>query len=200
MSGKPERLTVLPLADQAVMPWRNGGGSTREVARAPAEGADFAWRVSVARIEADGPFSLFPGIDRTLWLLTGAGMDLVIDGTTVALRSPLASCAFPGEAVVHARLVGGPTEDLNVMVRRAGTKTRTEIVPLTTDELRVWTTDGAGSDLIVALTGEVSAQSPAGTRVVLRAGDALRLEDASGLRRWILRGVSRGAALVLTFA
>lgn len=200
MSGKPERLTVLPLADQAVMPWRNGGGSTREVARAPAEGADFAWRVSVARIEADGPFSLFPGIDRTLWLLAGAGMDLVIDGTTVSLRSRFASCAFPGEAVVHARLVGGPTEDLNVMVQRAGTRALTEIVSLATDELRVCTTEGAGSDLIVALTGELSAQSPAGTRVVLRAGDALRLDDASGLRRWILRGVSRGAALVLTFA
>ncbi len=200
MSEKPERLTVLPLADQAVMPWRNGGGSTREVARAPAEGADFAWRVSVARIEADGPFSLFPGIDRTLWLLAGAGMDLVIDGTTVSLRSRFASCAFPGEAVVHARLVGGPTEDLNVMVQRAGTRALTEIVSLATDELRVCTTEGAGSDLIVALTGELSAQSPAGTRVVLRAGDALRLDDASGLRRWILRGVSRGAALVLTFA
>ena len=57
------------------MPWKNGGGETTEIAVSP-EGAgldDFDWRVSMARVESSGPFSLFAGIDRTLAILEGEG-------------------------------------------------------------------------------------------------------------------------------
>ncbi len=100
------------------MPWKNGGGSTRELARHPAHQPDdgtFDWRLSVADVAADGPFSSFPGLDRILVLLSGNGMALSGVGT---LRAPLDRCEFPGETPVHAVLLDGPTRDLNLMWRR----------------------------------------------------------------------------------
>ena len=61
-------MRILRAPDYRVMPWKNGGGTTTEVAVSP-EGAGldhFDWRISMARVEQDGPFSTFPGIDRTL--------------------------------------------------------------------------------------------------------------------------------------
>jgi uncharacterized protein len=104
-------------ADAVAMPWKNGGGSTLEYVREPAEG-EFSWRLSVAQVQADGPFSTFTDVDRILVLLTGAGMDLDVDGSVVALRAPFGHHRFAGEAAVHASLVDGPTTDLNLMCRR----------------------------------------------------------------------------------
>lgn len=112
-------MRVLRAADRAATPWKNGGGVTREVAAWP-PGADldaFDWRVSLADVAADGPFSAFPGVDRVLTLIAGDGLALEIEGRTVRLE-PGAPFAFPGEAAVAARLAAGPIRDLNVMVRR----------------------------------------------------------------------------------
>src|SRR5215467_2608211 len=60
--------------------WKNGGGSTTEIAVAP-PGASldhFDWRVSMARVASDGPFSEFSGIDRTLAVVAGGGLFLTI--------------------------------------------------------------------------------------------------------------------------
>ncbi len=107
---------VLRHRDRVAGPWANGGGITYEVMRSPQGGADFDWRVSIAEIANDGPFSLYPEVDRVLILLRGA-MDLVIDGVSrkVPRFSPI---AFAGESDVEARLSQGPTMDLNVMTRR----------------------------------------------------------------------------------
>ena len=98
--GDPAQLTWIRRHEQRVVPWRNGGGSTRQVAIAPPDGGlgtGFAWRVSVAGVAADGPFSALPGIDRSLWLLRGAGMDLDLDGELVRLDRPLQRLDFAGE-------------------------------------------------------------------------------------------------------
>ena len=100
--------------------WKNGGGTTAEVAVHP-PGADldtFDWRLSMADVASDGPFSPFPGIDRTLTLIEGRGLDLVIDGTVrrLAIDTPIIS--FAGESATTGRLVEGPVRDLNVMTRR----------------------------------------------------------------------------------
>ncbi|MBM7325185.1 HutD family protein, partial [Agrobacterium sp. S2] len=49
------------------MPWKNGGGVTTEIIVHPAKAsmADFDWRISMANVAQDGPFSIFPGVDRT---------------------------------------------------------------------------------------------------------------------------------------
>ena len=103
------------------MPWKNGGGVTRELACFPpgASFDDFTWRVSIADVHASGPFSSFPGIDRVIALLDGDGMRLdFADGKVHALTEPLAPFAFAGEAQLHAELVGAPSRDFNLMLRR----------------------------------------------------------------------------------
>lgn len=112
---------VVRAREQPVMPWANGGGATRQVAIDPPHGslaAGFRWRVSRARVASDGPFSLLPGVDRSLWLWSGAGMRLDVAGTEVVLARPLQRFDFAGETAVHATLRDGPCEDFNVMVAR----------------------------------------------------------------------------------
>lgn len=102
-------------------PWRNGQGITRELAvMPPGAGADdFLWRVSLADVVGAAPFSRFPGVDRTIVLLDGAGFRMTLDGAQVhELTAPCAPFAFPGEAEVAVALAGGPTRDFNLMLRR----------------------------------------------------------------------------------
>jgi environmental stress-induced protein Ves len=110
---------LIPFAGLAPVPWKNGGGSTTEIAVFPAE-ADidgFDWRVSLATIAADGPFSVFPGVERTLVLVDGHGMTLDIDGAPTMLTKTEPVAAFDGEAQVQAKLNRGPSTDFNVMTR-----------------------------------------------------------------------------------
>lgn len=103
------------------MAWKNGQGLTEEVAAFP-EGSDtdsFDWRLSIAHVGADGPFSVFAGIDRTIALLDGAGLALDLPGgRTVELTPDGAPFAFSGDWEISSRNLGGPTIDLNIMTRR----------------------------------------------------------------------------------
>jgi environmental stress-induced protein Ves len=116
-------MTVLiPFAGLSAVPWKNGGGSTTQIAIEPPDAGfdDFDWRVSLATIAEDGEFSDFPGVDRTLALVEGAGATLDIDGEDQVLLcadEPVAT--FAGESRVLARLSHGATTDFNVMTRRA---------------------------------------------------------------------------------
>ncbi|MGX1787860.1 HutD/Ves family protein [Bosea sp. NPDC055332] len=114
-------MRIIRAADCLVMPWKNGGGTTTEIAVAP-EGAslnDFDWRISMAHVGQDGPFSSFPGIDRTLSVLTGAGITLAFgDGERVKLDRTSAPYPFAADRAVDGLLTSGPIDDLNVMSRR----------------------------------------------------------------------------------
>jgi uncharacterized protein len=102
------------------MPWKNGGGMTTEIATHP-DGAGlaiFAWRISVADVDRDGAFSRFPGIDRTILLLDGAGMRLTGGARTVDLRPASEPYSFSGDDDVDCALVAGPVRDFNAMFRR----------------------------------------------------------------------------------
>jgi environmental stress-induced protein Ves len=111
-------LTLLRHDQHRRMPWRNGGGVTAEVARSPEGGsdADFDWRISFAEVSQSGPFSAFPGVDRTILLVSGPGMLLEFPDRSHALR-PHEPFRFDGEEAVHCT-ISGPTRDLNVMTRR----------------------------------------------------------------------------------
>lgn len=120
MSAPPGPVEVLRAAERAPVPWKNGGGLTREVAVHP-PGSDltgFDWRVSIAEVTAGGPFSLFPGIDRRLAVLSGR-LALTIDGRAPLTLAPeSAAVAFPGDVPAASEPQGGPVTDLNVMTRR----------------------------------------------------------------------------------
>ncbi|RAK58463.1 HutD family protein [Phenylobacterium hankyongense] len=120
-------LTVLAAADRQAAPWKNGGGVTREIAVYP-PGADletFEWRASTALVAADGPFSFFGGVERTLAVLEGDGLELRIDGASpVRLGPDHDPITFPGDVAAAASLVGGPVTDLNIMTRRGAWSAR----------------------------------------------------------------------------
>lgn len=74
---------IIPFEVLHAAPWRNGGGRTVEIASGPAgSNGAWSWRISVASIDAAGPFSAFPGLGRILTLVEGDRMDLAIDGET----------------------------------------------------------------------------------------------------------------------
>lgn len=134
-------MRILRAADYRRMPWKNGGGETTEIAVWPENAGldDFGWRVSMARVERDGPFSAFPGIDRTLAILQGNGLRLAVAGQpAIELDGVAAPYSFPADQPTDSTLMGGPVTDLNVMtrrgsfehaVRRIEISGRTEIAP-----------------------------------------------------------------------
>ena len=111
-------------------PWKNGGGLTEEIAAHP-EGASldgFDWRVSVAAVERDGPFSRFPGVDRTITLIGGAGMRLSGADRDVELRTLFEPYVFDGDDAVDCTLVSGAVSDFNAMFRRKRARGRVTVV------------------------------------------------------------------------
>jgi environmental stress-induced protein Ves len=102
-------------------PWKNGGGSTREIVCRP-EGAGmdgFDWRVSIATIAQAGPFSAFPGVDRVIMLLDGDGVHLQsASGIDHRLDQAHAPFAFSGDVALDCTVLGGTSTDFNVMTRR----------------------------------------------------------------------------------
>lgn len=100
-------------ADYRAMPWANGRGTTLELLRAEAAGGGILWRLSIAAVVEDGPFSVLPGVARNLTVIEGPGFTLAGDLT---LRcDPLRPVAFPGAARLRAEGVAGPCRDFNVM-------------------------------------------------------------------------------------
>lgn len=114
-------MRILRAADHKRMPWKNGKGETVEIAVFPVDASVdmFDWRISMAPVASDGPFSVFPGIDRTLSILTGDGMMLSVEGMAPrVLGRKSVPFSFPGDAKTEAMLQAGPITDLNVMTRR----------------------------------------------------------------------------------
>jgi uncharacterized protein len=116
-------MQVLELASVPLQPWRNGGGVTQELLVWPSAGSktgDWQCRISVARIDQDGPFSAFPGIDRWFTVLSGKGVVLGFADRRVAMDANTSPLQFDGAAAPACQLQDGPTQDLNLMLRRSG--------------------------------------------------------------------------------
>lgn len=114
-------MKLLRASEHKAMPWKNGLGVTHEVALEPCniDGAQFLWRVSLATIKGSGPFSAFPGIDRSIAALKGNTVKLIVDGQLSAELKALGSpFSFQGESIVEAINDGGETTDLNIMTLR----------------------------------------------------------------------------------
>lgn len=106
-------------AEHRIVPWANGLGITADVFLWPAGVEDWTWRLSLADVTDDVPFSRMVGIDRHIMVANGAGMGLTIDGAAeVRMDEQFGPLTFDGDVVTTCRLIDGPINDLNLMVRR----------------------------------------------------------------------------------
>jgi uncharacterized protein len=113
----------LRAAEAKRLPWKNGRGTTEELALWPAGASlargDFDWRISKASFDQPGPFSAFPGCERILVVTRGEG--LVLEHGDHAARARvrrLEPYRFSGDWPTAAELVGGAVHDFNVIFQR----------------------------------------------------------------------------------
>ncbi|MBY0515456.1 MAG: HutD family protein [Bacteriovoracaceae bacterium] len=109
-------MRIINHSEYLLQRWKNGRGSTREILRSPQEG-DLDWRLSMADIVEDGPFSNFPGMERTLILLSGEPIQIQHNDGPVQKLSLLTPYQFSGDAKTYA-FIQSQGLDLNFMIRR----------------------------------------------------------------------------------
>jgi environmental stress-induced protein Ves len=160
-------------------PWKNGGGLTHEILRVPPDAAAFRWRLSVAHIEASGPFSDFAGYRRYMVLLRGNGLRLRFsDGSELVLREVGDCVAFDGALAAQCELFDGPCVDLNLMVLNSMPSVDVQVRRLT---LPLALEPALGETIgIFCIDGCVAVADQNGTATALRAGDmALTAENGT---------------------
>ncbi|MDO1583563.1 HutD/Ves family protein [Rhizobium oryzicola] len=153
-------MRILRASDYKRMPWKNGGGETVEITVSPERASleTFDWRISMATVATDGPFSSFAGIDRTLSILSGNGMNLTIKGMPpVSLNQQSDPLRFPADVETTATLTDGPITDLNVMTRR-----------------------GVFRHQVEKRTAPIAAPEALQTRLILNGGTAMRCDWRGG--------------------
>lgn len=186
IAALPEGVRRFTLQDLPPEPWRNGGGLTRQVAagrfgRAQNDALDaWDWRISVADITADGPFSVFPGIDRTAALVAGDSLRLLADAGALHFAQPGAVQAFAGETALTAQLRGGPARLFNVMTRRGRATTQlcrhdgdASLVLKPGDCCALLAVGGA----FAVRLRDASAHSAVALELELQAGEGLLVQD-----------------------
>ncbi|MDO8769097.1 MAG: HutD family protein [Burkholderiaceae bacterium] len=114
---------TISLIDVPPSPWRNGGGVTHELLAWPSA-QDWAWRLSVAEVAGDGPFSRFDGVQRWFAVLGGAGVQLQLPEQSHVLTMDSVPLCFDGAESVDCHLLYGATQDFNLMLRRDRAKAR----------------------------------------------------------------------------
>ena len=156
-------MRVQRIAEHRAMPWANGKGTSYEVASDRDASDHWSWRVAIAPVTEDGPFSLLPGIDRQLVVIDGKGMVLEVDGKTVECPSGQV-VSFSGDSTTSARLIDGPIVDIGLMTSRGVYMGSMSVIA------------GAGSvidaDLIVAI-GNTDVEDESGGNHRLESMDAL---------------------------
>lgn len=117
---RPDSGSIVSTWDVHPTAWKNGAGTTREIAayRSAGSTADFDWRISVADLTRDASFSRFPGNERTFLIASGVGVVLDINGASSVLNEG-ESITFSGEDEVGVALPDGPAIAVNLMSGRS---------------------------------------------------------------------------------
>jgi environmental stress-induced protein Ves len=118
---------IKPLTEAPAIPWKNGGGLTRELVAWP-NAQLWSWRMSVAEISRSGPFSQFDGVERWFAVLVGAGVRLDVGKDPNAgahnLTPDATPLCFAGDLPADCTLVNGAAQAFNLMLRHGSAKGR----------------------------------------------------------------------------
>lgn len=166
-------IEVIRASDYREQPWKNGGGLTREIAVAFSddESTSVLWRVSLATIDRDGPFSEYRGYDRTIVALDADTAELDVDGTLIVLERGRPH-EFRGEAHVACRLRGSATRDLNAMTLRDAFVHDVEIVT----SAQRFVLDDDEIAFVYAIDGAATVEN-----TPCEAGDTIWLQEAEAI-------------------
>ena len=155
------------------MPWKNGGGTTSEIAIEHAADGSMLWRLSIADVKQSGPFSDFSGCDRTIMLLEGRGFVLNFDqAPTKRLDRHYELFDFSGDWRTDCTLIDGPVRDFNLIRSRSAPPARVETLRLPDGAT---TLEASGTILLYAVTGEIEVPGDS-----FLSGDTMRIDDAPG--------------------
>lgn len=110
--------------------WKNGQGESWEIARSSDE--PYSWRLSLAKLNQSGPFSVFEGYDRITTLLEGGPGQLLTQGKSYSLKE-LKPIRFSGDEQTSVVLVA-PGRDFNLFCLRKKTKGNVYPSSLSQDE------------------------------------------------------------------
>ncbi|MGH8352202.1 MAG: HutD/Ves family protein [Pseudomonas sp.] len=188
------RARLLRAADYPRMPWKNGAGSTLEIARDAGDGLEgFGWRLSIADVGESGGFSAFTGYQRIITVLEGAGMRLAVDGRLSRDLKPLDPFAFDGGSAVHCELLGGAIRDFNLIYAPARFHARLQWLRVA-GELRLFSS--AGSLLLFAADAGLTLSQAGAESAVLGRYDCLHLETQGDLAELVLRAPAGNCCLI----
>lgn len=182
---REDSILVLSRSDYRSMPWKNGKGTTQEIAISPPDASletGFAWRLSSAALVEGAEFSKFPGYDRYLILLSGKNLVLRFKESDheVCLEEHEV-CLFSGEKTVGCEAVTGESTDLNLIFRRGEVKVALELIRFS-ERARSFRVEGRTA-FIFAIGGPISATLyPGEAKRALQEGETLRL-NVSELNR-----------------
>jgi environmental stress-induced protein Ves len=172
-------MVILRESSFLAVPWKNGGGVTREILRVPPEPTAFDWRLSLASIDTPGPFSSFDGYHRTLVLVRGRGVELDFGqhGRT-KLTLPGQMVSFDGAWETSCTLLDGPSGDLNLIVSKERTRSVSRAVQLVGAEL-VQTAEWPET-LVCCISGAIRLTNTAGQVNDLSGADVARCSPSDG--------------------
>ncbi|AOE87899.1 HutD family protein [Pseudomonas sp. TCU-HL1] len=188
----PSRL--LRAADYPRMPWKNGAGSTLEIARDAGDGLDgFGWRLSIADVSESGGFSAFTGYQRVITVLEGAGMHLEVDGQRSRDLTALDAFAFDGGSVVQCELIDGPIRDFNLIYSPQRCAARLQWLRVE-GEVRFFSS--ASTLLLFAADDGVTLDLDGKRSDVLGRHDCLHLENPGALAQVTLNGNGSACCLI----
>lgn len=186
---------VIPANEYQRERWKNGAGWTRQIVRVP-DCDDWDWRLSIAEIESDAPFSLFPGIERELVLLQGNGLRLRFgNGAVTELQPPHGRIRFAGEEALSGELLDGTTHDFNLMWRKERISAELLHRPLVGSML--FFTEPGTTWAIHLLAGQARFDEASGLPA-LWAGDTALLENDEARQRFVLQGGGELLAIKLS--
>ena len=171
-------MRVQRFSEHRAMPWANGLGTSYEVASDRNADGEWTWRVAIAPVVEDGPFSSLSGVERELVVIEGNGMVLDVDGKSVECM-PSQVVRFFGDSTTFARLVDGPVVDLGLMTVRGSIAGSMVVITDAGEEF--------ASDVIVAV-GEAAFEDKNGKHYILESKDALL--DVRGHQLVLLSGTA----------
>lgn len=177
------QLQMIARAAQRDEPWANGAGSTTVILREP-DSADWRIRISVARVEREGPFSELASTRRVLVPLD-ASMTLRFPDGHELHGARFGTLTFDGSPAPIGLLPDGPTRDFNLMLREGSPG---EVLPRTLVDSMVLPREPGVRWLAYLESGRAVLRAGDGETAELNPHDAALVTPGGGAWRTLIEG------------